>query len=307
MRSIAPAITAAPPSACTQRAAMSTASDGASAHASEAAANVTRPAPHVALGSLRTTRAAGRIAAARTTLKAVSTQETPNTVVSKRRRMSGSASVTTDESASTMPTVAASRNRCARRSELGALIDPWTLGPRRLLRFGRRKVRVAAPHSAHASGGPTARGPQEGYDSGREQCPHEKGVDHETDSHRERHLVEGAHRDDREKREGAGEHDAGRGDREGRLRPASDDGRSERLPRLGLAPDAAGEEDAVVGAEREQEDRRGEWDEEHELALAEQTMEEVQSEPQRGGHRQPPGGHEHERREQRAKEQRHDE
>src|SRR4051812_12742740 len=210
MSSIAPATTAAPPSACTQRATMSTVSDGASAHASEAAANVTRPAPHVPLGSFRATRAAGRIAAARTMLKTVSTHETPNTVVSNRRRISGSASVTTDESASTMPTVAASRNRCARRSELGALIGYWTLGPRRLLCFRRRKVPVAAPHSAHAFGGPAARGPQEGYDGGREQRPHEKGVDHQTHGHRERHLVEGAYRDDREQREGAGEHDAGR-------------------------------------------------------------------------------------------------
>src|SRR4051794_8344658 len=214
---------------------MSTVSDGASAQASEAAANVTRPAPHVALGSLRAARAAGRIAAARTTLKTVSTHETPNTVVSKRRRISGSASVTTDESASTMPTVAASKNSCARRSGLGALIGYGTLGPRRLLRFGRRKVRVAAPHSAHASGGPAARGPQERYDSGREQRPHEKGVDHKTRGHGERHVVEGARRVDGDQGEGPGDPAAGRRDGEARLGPASNDGRSQRFPRSGLA------------------------------------------------------------------------
>ena len=117
--SIAPAITHAPATACTHRPAISTAIVGAIAHSSDAAAKPTTPAPHTAAAPRAprpaARRAAGSTASASTRLNAVSTQETPSTVVSNRRSISGNASVTTEESASTSPTVPAqisSRPRC---------------------------------------------------------------------------------------------------------------------------------------------------------------------------------------------------
>ena len=84
--SIAPATTPAPPSACTQRPAISTDTAGASAHTNEPAANAATPTPHTrtaraALGRAATT-AAGSTASASTMLNDVSTHATPDTVVS---------------------------------------------------------------------------------------------------------------------------------------------------------------------------------------------------------------------------------
>ena len=98
-------MTTAPPSACPTRAPSSTSSDGAAAHTTQQAANTTRPTAPSPPGSRRThRRAAGTAASASTRLKAVSTHDTSPTVVPYWRRMSGSASVTTAESASTTPT-----------------------------------------------------------------------------------------------------------------------------------------------------------------------------------------------------------
>ncbi len=99
------AMTTAPPSACAMRAASSASSDGAIAQPAQAVANTTSPAAPSAPGSRRThSRAAGTAARASTRLKAVSTHDTCPTVVPYSRRMSGSASVTTAESARTTPT-----------------------------------------------------------------------------------------------------------------------------------------------------------------------------------------------------------
>ena len=76
-------------------------------------------------------RAAGSTATASARLNAVNTHETPSTVVSNRRRISGSASVTTDESASTSPTVPAhtsSRPRPARRWAPGSSVAAGITG-----------------------------------------------------------------------------------------------------------------------------------------------------------------------------------
>ncbi len=61
-------------------------------------------APSVPGSRCTHSRAAGTAASASTRLKVVSTHDTCPTVVSNWRRMSGSASVTTAESASTTPT-----------------------------------------------------------------------------------------------------------------------------------------------------------------------------------------------------------
>ena len=108
----------APPSACTQRAAMSTSIEPASAHAAEAAANTAMPAAHSGAGLRRiVTHAAGTTTTASTRLNAISTHATCATVPSRRRRISGSASVTIAESASTNPTVSASSGTATRRTD----------------------------------------------------------------------------------------------------------------------------------------------------------------------------------------------
>ena len=52
---------------------------------------------------------------------------------------------------------------------------------------------------------------------------------------------------------------------------------------FGLAPDAADQEDVVVGAQRQQQDRAGDRHEEGQLAVAEQVLEDVDREAERGG------------------------
>ena len=100
-----PTITSAPPTAWAARAAISTPSDGATAHTVVAAANPIRPPAVATAGSPRThTRAAGTATSASTRLNAISTHATSPTSAPKSRRISGSASVTTPESPSTTAT-----------------------------------------------------------------------------------------------------------------------------------------------------------------------------------------------------------
>jgi len=105
---MAPATAKAPPNACKQRPTMSTDRPGASAHSNDAPANTVIPAPHTRAAAgpalATATSAAGTTATISTRLNAVNTHDTPKTVVSNRRTISGRASVTTDESARTSPT-----------------------------------------------------------------------------------------------------------------------------------------------------------------------------------------------------------
>ena len=100
-----PTITSAPAAAWAARAAISTPSDGATAHTVVAAAKpITPPAVAVA-GSPRThTRAAGTATSASTRLNAIRTHATCPTSAPKSRRISGNANVTTPESPSTTAT-----------------------------------------------------------------------------------------------------------------------------------------------------------------------------------------------------------
>jgi ZIP family zinc transporter len=108
----------APPSACTHRAPIRTGIEPANAQIADAAANTAIPTAHSGAGLRReNTHAAGTTTIASTRLNAMSTQATWPTVPFSRRRISGNASVTIAESASTNPTVNASRGtaaRCAR-------------------------------------------------------------------------------------------------------------------------------------------------------------------------------------------------
>ena len=100
-----PTITSAPAAAWAARAAISTPSDGATAHTVVAAAKPNRPPPVAAAGSPRThTRAAGTATSASTRLNAISTHATSPTSAPKSRSISGNASVTTPESPSTTAT-----------------------------------------------------------------------------------------------------------------------------------------------------------------------------------------------------------
>ena len=116
--------TAAPPIACTQRAATSTSNDGASAHTSEAAAKTSRPAAHTSRGRRRPMSAAGTATSASTRLNDVMTHATYAISTSNSRRISGRARMTIDESASTMPVATASPSvsRSLRRSVCSAIV-----------------------------------------------------------------------------------------------------------------------------------------------------------------------------------------
>ena len=112
-----PTSATAPPSACTHRAAISTSIDCATAHHTDAPANAAMPTAPRIRGSIRANpTAVGTTTSPSTRLNEISTQATCVTVVSRCRRMSGSASVTTAESASTSATVTESSGPTARRT-----------------------------------------------------------------------------------------------------------------------------------------------------------------------------------------------
>ena len=117
-RSSAATTTNAAPTAWTQRAATSSSNDPASPQASDAAAKTRAPATNAGRGRRRATNAAGTATSASTRLKEVRTQATVVIPTSKRPRISGSASVTIEESASASPTERPSspeRMRASRR------------------------------------------------------------------------------------------------------------------------------------------------------------------------------------------------
>ena len=89
-------------------------------------------------------------------------------------------------------------------------------------------------------------------------------------------------RDQRDRGEGEGEDQPGDGDRPRRARAGRPDRRAQVLS-LGLAPDATDQEDVVVGAERQQQDRGRDRDEEGQLLIAEQALEDVDREAERRG------------------------
>jgi hypothetical protein len=103
-RSSAAHTTAAPATPWSPRAATSAANEGANAHTSEAAEKTTVPTAKIAGGRRRAAKAIGTAARARPRLKEVSAHASVPTSTSYRPRISGNASVTTDESASTTPT-----------------------------------------------------------------------------------------------------------------------------------------------------------------------------------------------------------
>ncbi len=115
-RSSAAQTSSAPPTAWTQRAPTSTPNDGASPQTSDAAANTSVPTTKAATGRRRAAYAAGTAASASPRLYDVSTQATCGISTSNRRRMSGRASVTTEESASASPIP--SPTRALRRLEV---------------------------------------------------------------------------------------------------------------------------------------------------------------------------------------------
>ena len=131
-----PTSASAPPSACTHRAAISTSIDCANAHHAEEPANTAMPTALRIRGCARAKlMAVGTAPSPSTRLNAISTQATCPTDVSRCRRMSGSASVTTAESASTSATVTASRGATARRTRpssqpVGFAMLGWNVEPR---------------------------------------------------------------------------------------------------------------------------------------------------------------------------------
>ena len=130
-----PTSASAPPIACTQRAPISTSIDRATAHHAEAPANTAMPtAPRIRGSARAKPTAVGTATSPSTRLNEISTQATCATVVWRWKRMSGSASVTTAESASTMATVTASREPAARRTRPSWQHDrrrPWSTASRR--------------------------------------------------------------------------------------------------------------------------------------------------------------------------------
>ena len=103
-RSSAAVTIRAAPRAWTQRAPTRTSKDGARPQVSDAAAKTTTPHANASRGRRRDTYAAGTATSASTRLKDVSTHATDVMPTSNWPRISGSASVTIDESASASPT-----------------------------------------------------------------------------------------------------------------------------------------------------------------------------------------------------------
>ena len=103
--------TAAPAMPCTTRPPMSGPRSFARPQAMQAAANTTIPAARTTSGRRRASIAPGTANTASAMLNDTSTHATSATVVSSSRRISGSASVTIDESARTRPAARASGSR----------------------------------------------------------------------------------------------------------------------------------------------------------------------------------------------------
>ena len=95
--------TKAAPAAWNERATTSTSNDGASPQARDDAANTIAPETNVLRGRRRATYAAGTARSASTRLNNVGAQATVATPTSNWDRISGSASVTIEESASASP------------------------------------------------------------------------------------------------------------------------------------------------------------------------------------------------------------
>ncbi|HWP33321.1 MAG TPA: hypothetical protein VNL97_06190, partial [Solirubrobacterales bacterium] len=102
---------------------------------------------------------------------------------------------------------------------------------------------------------------EEADECGYQQRAGEHRVEDQPDRHREGELAEGEQRDDRDNGEGERQGDAGDRDRAARPRTCGAD-RRPQLVSLAFLPDVADEEDVVVGAQREQQDRRRDRDEE---------------------------------------------
>ena len=116
-RSSAAHTTAAPATPWTEREATSHSNDGANAQTSAVAANTSTPSPNTGTGRRRAMYAAGSADTASARLNDVSTQASVWTSTSYCPRISGSAIVTTDESARTIPTARPrSAMRCVRRA-----------------------------------------------------------------------------------------------------------------------------------------------------------------------------------------------
>ncbi len=119
----------AAPAACTQRAPTRLPKVGASPHASDAAANTSTPETNAPRGRRRATNAAGTASSANARLKAVSVQDTAVMPTSNSRRISGSASVTIDESASARPMATPSRPARMGRVYARGAPQPVASGP----------------------------------------------------------------------------------------------------------------------------------------------------------------------------------
>ena len=115
-RSSAAQTIAAPATPCSARPATSQSNEGVSAQSSDAAAKTTTPMANVCTGRRRATNAAGNAETASARLNEVSTHASVEISTSYWARISGSAIVTTDESASTIPTERASSTTGMRTS-----------------------------------------------------------------------------------------------------------------------------------------------------------------------------------------------
>jgi hypothetical protein len=138
---------------------------------------------------------------------------------------------------------------------------------------------------------------------GHEQRAHDEGVDEDPDGHDEGELAERAQRHDGQQGERAGQRQTGDGHRARGLRRGDRDGLAQsHAPRL--VPDASGDEDVVVRAERDEQHGGRERHVVGEVALPEDVLEDdggqadARQQPERAGR------DEVERRDERAHEQR---
>src|SRR4051812_1517375 len=252
---------AAPPSACTPRATRSMVKLSARPQASDAAANTAMPTMQTICGAWRRARyAAGTAARASTRLNSVSTQVTSSMETSKRSRMSGSARMTTDESASTTPTTAA-RPAAWARWLIDRRVPRSVAGGLPLVREGGAPPQPAA--------GPPAEIPEDRDERRSEKRADHERLEHDADHHRQGELAEDADRHQRQQGEAGRQGQAGASDRARGSRRRNGDRLVER-PKSRLLPDPAGQEDVVVGAQRHEQHACGKRHQVRQLTVAEQ-------------------------------------
>jgi len=139
---------------------------------------------------------------------------------------------------------------------------------------------LARRQAAHAPARPPRALAEERGQRRHEQRADDEGVDDHADGHHEGELAERAQRDDGQQGERGRQRQPGHRDRARRLGRRDRD-RLAQAHAPGLVPDAPGDEDVVVRAQRDEQHCAGERDVVRDVVLTEDALEEDRAEPER--------------------------